>query len=310
MGGDRATFYMPMICGGVFQEGRGQKQYSKDCITLENKQFEIKSDLMNFKRSDQVGGAMINGSLLAIGGKSDSSAKMETIEMIHPTDGSKSLPDFLHGSRSHCLTKLNDKQVMVSGGHKTGQDYASDVVILDLTTNTWTPTHSLKLGRGSHGCGTFWMKGRQIAIVGGGYAKLNHGYGYIDSVELLDLQLDAGWVAGPRLDVKNSRQQYLTSPNGQGIIALGGKATSYYNTIYEFKCDPGNSLDECQWFTLQQKLKYAWAKFAAMYIPDSLANELCKQIFKDIFVYILGFPDFFGNCLVELVSIIIVITSK
>ena len=35
-----------------------------------------------------------------------------------------------------------------------------------------------------------------------------------------------------------------------------------------------------------------------------------NKTFKNIFVYILGFPDFFGNCLVELVSIIIVITSK
>ena len=62
----------------------------------------------------------------------------------------------------------------------------------------------------------------------------------------------------------------LPTPDGKGVLFFGGEDQ---DKIFELKCN--ESLEDCKWITLQQKLKYPRFASVAMLIPDSLANEIC-----------------------------------
>ena len=46
--------------------------------------------------------------------------------------------------------------------------------------------------------------------------------------------------------------------------------------MYKFECTT-NSIDDCVWKTMEQKLKYVRGGHVSMLIPDSLAKELCSD---------------------------------
>jgi hypothetical protein len=62
----------------------------------------------------------------------------------------------------------------------------------------------------------------------------------------------------------------LTSPDGQGVIVIGGYSNGdgYQSSIYKLICDQL----ECKWSEMEQQLKIARANFVAMLIPDILTN--------------------------------------
>ena len=57
---------------------------------------------------------------------------------------------------------------------------------------------------------------------------------------------------------------------------IGGMAGdgTILDMIHELKCT--QSLQDCTWITLKQKLKYPRHSSVAMLIPDSLASDLCN----------------------------------
>ena len=72
-----------------------------------------------------------------------------------------------------------------------------------------------------------------------------------------------------------NQMNLITNPNKNGVLLIGGDpdGTNRQDKIYELKCE--NTIENCEWMALPQKLKYARESFIAMLIPDSLAHDLC-----------------------------------
>jgi hypothetical protein len=63
----------------------------------------------------------------------------------------------------------------------------------------------------------------------------------------------------------------LPSPDGQGVILIGGYSAAdyeYQSSIYKLICDQL----ECKWSEMEQQLKIARGYLVAMLIPDTLTN--------------------------------------
>jgi hypothetical protein len=60
----------------------------------------------------------------------------------------------------------------------------------------------------------------------------------------------------------------LPSPDGQGVIVIGGYSAADQSSIYKLICDQL----ECKWSEMEQQLKIARRSFVAMLIPDALTN--------------------------------------
>jgi hypothetical protein len=61
----------------------------------------------------------------------------------------------------------------------------------------------------------------------------------------------------------------LPSPDGQGVIVIGGYSYGYYqSSIHKLICDQL----ECKWSEKEQQLKIARMSLVAMLIPDTLTN--------------------------------------
>jgi hypothetical protein len=62
----------------------------------------------------------------------------------------------------------------------------------------------------------------------------------------------------------------LPSPDGQGVIVIGGYSDgdAFQSSIYKLICDQLG----CKWSEMEQQLKIARSYLVAMLIPDTLTN--------------------------------------
>jgi hypothetical protein len=63
----------------------------------------------------------------------------------------------------------------------------------------------------------------------------------------------------------------LTSPDGQGVIVIGGWSdtdNAYQSSMYKLICDQL----ECNWSEMEQQLQIARQMAVAMLIPNHLTN--------------------------------------
>jgi hypothetical protein len=61
----------------------------------------------------------------------------------------------------------------------------------------------------------------------------------------------------------------ITSPDGNGVILIGGNdGSNYLSSLYRLNCIQSG----CYWQEMEQKLKVARDYFVSMMIPDSLTN--------------------------------------
>jgi hypothetical protein len=60
----------------------------------------------------------------------------------------------------------------------------------------------------------------------------------------------------------------VPSPDGQGVIVIGGYSDGYQSSMYKLICDQL----ECKWSEMEQQLKIARSYLVAMLIPDTLTN--------------------------------------
>ena len=126
----------------------------------------------------------------------------------------------------------------------------------------------MNIDRYLHGCATFKNEGRTYAIVAGGYSTNE---GVLSSVEFLSLEDEnAGWAEGPILPRDLEEFTLITSPEEDGVIAVGGRSGSTFSpAIFKMTCT--GSLN-CQWTELEQKLDLGRSTPVAYLIPDELTN--------------------------------------
>ena len=109
----------------------------------------------------------------------------------------------------HCIIKINDDLVMVTGGQTVLDEdpteskrlFEKNTHFFSFSNQRWIPGPDMLLERASHACGTFLMGDETILVVAGG-SMVVEGEMVLkskptDSVEFLSLQnLDKGWFNG------------------------------------------------------------------------------------------------------------------
>ena len=210
--------------------------------------------------SDNV---VFDGSLILIGGK-----ETFDVKMVSPSE-TKPLPDFPVKSMGHCVTKIDETALMVTGG-KINEIHTKDTWVFDFLTETWVQSHPMITERFNHMCAMFKITEKPIVVVAGGWNQVETS---IDLVEYLDFHANSGWIQGQPLPTK-LRVATMVS-YGTGALVIGGK--NYWHQLRKeiYRLDCKSSLSDCQWKTMEQELKYPKSRHVSMLIPDSLAKELC-----------------------------------
>ena len=71
----------------------------------------------------------------------------------------------------------------------------------------------------------------------------------------------------------------VTSPNGKGVILIGGYNDSQAKTSKTLIELIGNSIKSLEWIILEQKLKYLRSYHIAFSIPDDLSVPQREKIY-------------------------------
>ena len=95
--------------------------------------------------------------------------------------------------------------------------------------------------------------------------------GVLSSVEFLCLDNeDAGWIEGPSLPRDLEEFTMITSPEENGVIAIGGRSgREFESAIFKMTC---TGVLNCTWTELEQKLDIGRIDHVAFLIPDELTN--------------------------------------
>ena len=105
----------------------------------------------------------------------------------------------------HCIIKINDDLVMVTGGQTVLDEdpteskrlFEKNTHFFSFSHQRWIPGPDMSLARREHACGTFLMGDETIMVVAGGAMVVEDKAKRTDSVEFLSLQnLDKGWFNG------------------------------------------------------------------------------------------------------------------
>ena len=89
----------------------------------------------------------------------------------------------------------------------------------------------------------------------------------------MNLETNSGWVEGDLLPQGVNYHGLIAYQNG--VVSSGGKNADGDLIGEMFKLTCTNTISDCKWEVMKQKLQNPrWGHFS-MLIPDSLANELC-----------------------------------
>ena len=260
----------PMLCGGKLENGTK----STDCYTLTNRQFvQSETSLKKYNYWNE-GFPVVNGALVVVGGEAAGNGKLKGASMVSPYEF-KSLKDLPVRIKGQCTLKLDDNRIMVTGGHSENDDYDKSTWIYKFDEDNWESGPPLNDGRSDLACGSFKHQGKIIAVVAAGYACC--GATYTNIVEYWVVDSDSGWGQGPPVPTFGmSMANMITTPDGKGVLFIGGGIPSKMSDeIFQLVC-PTKNLASCQWKKLSQKLQNARRGQVSMLIPDSLAKDLCQ----------------------------------
>ncbi len=285
--------YIAVIC-----EGKVDNDYRKDCYRLGNQDKDSSSESkigsLKYRRvgavsaviRDQDGGSDV----LWVTGGFDSETGLdldstERIEVINDGDGDElefSIEDGIPlpaPMTFHCIGKIDDKVVIVSGGQVWGihgTSYLSQVWTMNFTKSeedqAWASQPPLSEGRMSHGCGVIQDGKTKIVVVAGGYLESG---GIANGVEILRLNEDdsigfrASWEQGPDMPVGLDRSASATTEDQTMLFMAGGILWSQTldpvsNMVFYFTC---LGSEGCRWNKDIMELLYTRSYSIAMIIP-------------------------------------------
>ena len=259
---------LPFFCGGT--DGDAVRA---ECYVLWKREF-IHATSMDHAKETTGMDLIMDGFLVLVAGY-DTEA-INKFEMVSLTEN-KAMPSLPTSVSGHCVVQALETSIMVIGGYDPARigttdgnpEYTDETHIFDFETELWTPGPALINGRAGLTCSRIEVGQVPYIVVFGGYYTPDT----TDKVEILDLSKMSAWVQGPKMLKPGRRYSSVTNPKGTGMIISGGIGQKIRKTIYEFDCK--DSIDNCQWTELEQKLEYARAGHISMLIPDSLAKELC-----------------------------------
>merc|ERR1712150_78865 len=133
--------------------------------------------------------------------------------------------------------------------------------------------------RSMHTCGKMIVNGKIRIVVAGGWNDTQ----YLDSVEILDPNtLGKGWVPGPSLPYGLSGSSMVCSPQGDGVIVIGGWNSEIGRDSVDVLELKNNSKE---WKMLETKLQFGRRFHVALPISIEICQNFKKKVLKSHLEY-------------------------
>ena len=251
-----------LFCGG---EKSGGKAFYGRCFKLENKTWKDHIDLELGRTNAGTGNVVIDGKLLVSGGTEDGDVVTGLTELVSPDGTKEKLEDLTPGRHLHCMIKVSDSVVLLTGGR--GSPRKATYQNFELGTLTEGP--ELLVKRYSHGCGMVSIKGKDVAFVAGGRSTPDEP---LKSTEYLVLEDEtSAWQPGPDLSVLVPYARLITSRNKLSLFSIGGRDGT---AIEKLVCQ--DTPQSCQWEEIGTQLKSERRGHVVVPISATLAMQLCN----------------------------------
>ena len=184
---------------------------------------------------------------------------------------------------SHGMVKFDDDTIFIMGGRQNGSVSRQTWIVNPKDNFSIREGPSMLSERALFSCGKMELNGKSVIVVAGG----DWGTSILDTVEILDPSDEEGWVwgkisfsfdsfviysylnSGPTLPYKLYGSAMVTSPNGKGVVLVGGYDAThmkYSSDLLELK----QSSEE--WIVLEQQLQYPRFRHLAFSIPSDLTK--------------------------------------
>ena len=181
----------PIICGGldiIFEHNYPTEYTFRDGTVIGQPEKKIK---MQEKRKGAASVVLDQTTLWVVGGYNNDNTNQRSTEFIEMDQPPANGPVLPFKISYHSMIQYDEKSIYIIGGW---QNYS-------ISNKTWivdpTDAFKIKVGpslnvrRAHHGCAKMTLNGRTILVVAGG-----EGFGYLDSVEILDPTKDNNWTRG------------------------------------------------------------------------------------------------------------------
>ena len=254
----------PFICGGY--DGGPGSSISSLCYNLhDNGEWKKDQTSLNIpRRSSAKGSVVMNGNHLVVaGGSSGTGQFLNTIEVVTPSSGSKTLSTKLPSDTfGGCIVKWDHTTFAVIGGYGGKRQ---STTFVDLITDTYSAGPKLNIGRSYLACHEMTFKGETFIVVTGGGDE----DGKRKSTEVLSKSSPNNqWQKGKDLPVDHLYHD---------MVAFDGSLyTISKNGVYKLSCDGANSITDCQWKATGGKMKYPREKAVAISVSNAFADKICN----------------------------------
>lgn len=186
--------------------------------SMSKSRFRATATLLSY--ASNAAGNSRNGSVLAVGGESDSSTILDTAEYYDPTTGiwKPTATKLFQARVAHTATLLTNGDLLVTGGYVTPFKPLTSAEIYDPLADKWKTTDSLKTARLGHSA-TLLANGK--VLVAGGIAS--NGVA-LDTAETFDLATRKWTAEANKMTLARAFHTASLLPNGDAFV-LGGFAS-------------------------------------------------------------------------------------
>ena len=184
-------------------------------------------------------------------------------------------PDLPMAIYFHCLIQLNSSTALLIGGSNDPDDGSSSAVQSTFFLPIPGGSNDARSMEGpdlisprrSHACGVLKnpSDGNNVVVVAGGVVEDPK------STEMLVMDSERIWKAGPELPTGTSGAAGVTTSDGKAFLLIGGgDEETYFSWI--FKLDYSKNIKDWQWTKLDQELQMGRKGHAATLVPESFCK--------------------------------------
>jgi N-acetylneuraminic acid mutarotase len=214
------------ICGGY-----GTTEISLEyetyggCYRYFDYGWEWVADLVEPRR--RAAAVAMEGYIWVVGGRDKDQKILDTTEMIFPNGTVVPGATMLYPLEWHCLNRVTDSKVIMTGGYNTAFGSSRRTYIYDFVESSWTEEAGMIDSRYGHVCEVIQSNGRglEIMVAQGGFTQ-----GSTERLNLNSLQ----WTAG--LDLPKAISFATSVAYNSTILIIGGEVSGEHNytTIYQY----------------------------------------------------------------------------